>query len=190
VQEVSLVVHLAGGSEGYPALLTYLEAAVLRANELFEKVGVRFSVQEKIEGEPKCEVVQSGAERDALAIYAPADGRIHVFLIPRLMDLETPTKDIAGRHWRYQGKDRSLRGRRFVMVAPGSARTDTLAHELGHFFGLPHHPRFDNLMKQLPRDEKPAFTMGQIQILRRGVSTFRGPSSSPASKKDRAAGPR
>ncbi|HOX43833.1 MAG TPA: hypothetical protein PK668_09545 [Myxococcota bacterium] len=170
---IPLCVHLAGPEDGHPPLRAFLEAAVPRAQELLGPAGARFEVRGTRAGEPAERAVQNAAERDALAAHAGEAGCVHVFLLPRLGDLERKDLDIAGRHWRYQGKDRRLRGRRYVLVAPASARVDTLAHELGHYFGLGHRAERQNLMKQLPRDPAPGLTPAQLRVVSRTLRSFR-----------------
>ncbi len=175
VDEVELVVHVAA-SEDDP-IAAYLRDALPRANELFSPARIRFLVKEYRHGEPAIPSVQSMAERDALAVLAPPDGRVHVFLVKRLGDLERADIDIAGRHWRYRGKRREFFGRRYIILAPSEARVDTLAHELGHFFGLDHSMRFENLMKQLPRDDKATLDEKQTSAIRKGFLNFRTSTS-------------
>jgi len=57
-----------------------------------------------------------------------------------------------GVHWRSRGRHRA----HFVIVA-ASAWVTTLAHELGHFFGNPHHPTPGNLMSYEGRTETSGF---------------------------------
>ncbi|NMB73915.1 MAG: hypothetical protein GYA21_02145 [Myxococcales bacterium] len=153
-------------------MTAYFRDALSRANELFEPARILFLEKEHRYGEPKNPEIRSRAERDALAVLAPLDGRVHVFLVKRLGDLERSDVDIAGRDWRYQGRRRELAGRRYIIIAPTSARLDTMAHELGHFFGLCHSARFDNLMKQIPRDEKATLDKQQLAAIRRGLLKF------------------
>jgi hypothetical protein len=67
-------------------------------------------------------------------------------VVDRAADKDKEGDWIGGVHWRYGGKARALRGRRYVILSRQHARDDTLAHELGHFFGLPHSDVDGNLM--------------------------------------------
>jgi hypothetical protein len=86
------------------------------------------------------------ADRNRLAELAVGDGAVHVFVVDRAADKDKEGDWIGGVHWRYGGKTRRLRGRRYVILSRQHARDDTLAHELGHFFGLPHSDADGNLM--------------------------------------------
>jgi predicted Zn-dependent protease len=69
----------------------------------------------------------------------------------------------------------ALAGEAKLPEAPAKPdEVDTLAHELGHFFGLDHHTDSKNLMKQRPRNPDAAFGPKQIAAIRRGLKTFRG----------------
>jgi hypothetical protein len=81
-----------------------------------------------------------------------------------------------GVHWR-------AGTRRWVFLT-ARARPPVLAHELGHFFGLPHDPAGGNLMTPgpssprwrsatPPRPFAPLLTPAQVRRLRAGVAAWR-----------------
>ena len=86
------------------------------------------------------------ADRDDLAASATPAEVVHVFVVAALADKDEEGAWIRGVHWRYGGTRKALRGRRYVILSR-IAGEDTLAHELGHFFGLPHSETDGNLMK-------------------------------------------
>jgi hypothetical protein len=110
----------------------------------------------------------------------PKDG-VTVLVLPRVRDIDTPSYNLMGVHWRYQGKDPKLRGRRWVFLT-ARGKPPVLAHELGHYFGLRHDPRGGNLMTPGPSDPiwhnkgatkpkpfKPIFVRWQQRVIRRSV---------------------
>jgi hypothetical protein len=82
------------------------------------------------------------ADRDALAARVEAGGRVPVFVVASLRDIDVREEAYRmGVTWTSRGK---VRGR-YVIVA-SSARPTVLAHELGHFFGLQHSAVKNDLM--------------------------------------------
>lgn len=91
--------------------------------------------------------VKSRKDRDAFAPAAAAGKLVHVFLTARLDDIDNLGDEIRGVTWR-------AAGRKYIVVS-GIAPSRTLAHELGHFFGLPHSTYAISIMNKTPRDEPP-----------------------------------
>jgi hypothetical protein len=132
-----------------------------------------------------CEVL-TRADRDALAEHVVAergggkdregDRAVTVLVLPRVRDLDVLTYDLMGVHWRGGG-------RRWIFLT-ARAQPPVLAHELCHYFGLPHDPAGGNLMTpgpssplwksaHPPRPFAPVLTPGQVERLRAGI-TARG----------------
>lgn len=170
--EVGVTLHVARGDGGPVAEVDWLWGQLAEANRLFEPAGVRFR---PLAGPPLTDpgpVIAKVAGRNALATRAVADGTIHVFVVDRLADKSRAGVWIAGVHWRYAGSDSALSGRRYIIVARAAARADTLAHELGHFFGLPHAAPEDNLMKRRPRAADCSLSAWQVKRILRRLTRF------------------
>jgi hypothetical protein len=119
----------------------------------------------------RCQLL-TRADRDALARDVDMDGRVTVLVVPRVRDLAVPTYNLKGVHWR-------ARGRRWIYLT-ADAKPPVLAHELAHYFGLPHDPAGGNLMTPGPSSPAwksphppapfaPVLTPGQVERLRAGI---------------------
>lgn len=117
--------------------------------------------------------------RRRLAHYAPRDGTLHVFVTDRLdWRRERPNRRrIRGLHWEYRGFNRRLRDREYIVVTRG-APTTTFVHEIGHFLGLRHSGREDNIMCSCREGEAVGFSIDQGLTMRSGLPSFaRSPRS-------------
>jgi hypothetical protein len=162
-----VTVHVAVDGQDPVAPREWIDAFIQRANELYEPVDVSF----KVVGTPAFETpgpeITKVSERHALAQYAEPDGGIHLFIVRRLADKSIPDKWISGVHWRYQGKNRKWKGRRYIILSRQANRVDTPAHELGHYFGLGHVKDSRSLMKPIPRDKDAVLLKWQINRVRK-----------------------
>ena len=61
-------------------------------------------------------------------------GAINLFIVDRLDDIDIPGEQIRGVHWR----DPKARTRKRWIFLSRIAGAMVLAHELGHYFSLPH----------------------------------------------------
>lgn len=91
-------------------------------------------------------------DRDALATHGVANA-VNVFVVESLADVDEPGRERMGVHWRAGGAHyvilatyRVDGGRPCPPSYHCEKPTGLLAHELGHYFGLGHDPRPDNLM--------------------------------------------
>jgi hypothetical protein len=126
---------------------------------------------------PHCEIL-SRADRDDFASQVPAaEGTITVLVVPLVRDLRVPSYNLRGVHWRA--------GKKEWIFLTARARPPTLAHELGHHFGLPHDPAGGNLMTpgpsspawqsaHPPRPFAPLLEPQQVRRLRAGIVRRRG----------------
>lgn len=117
--------------------------------------------------------IETPDERFALARRARRDGSVHVFYVERveLTSARKGDRRVSGMHWRYHGLMEDIRGREYVAVAHNAPNT-TLAHEVGHAFGLTHDAATDNIMCSCRRGTRPAFTPRQGRRLRAGARRY------------------
>ncbi|PCC70542.1 Matrixin [Nannocystis exedens] len=124
----------------------WVSSQIAEANARFSTIDVNFEVI-AADALPATDAeVDDRAERDALGDPHFSRGVAHVFVVGRLADVDIAGSEIRGVHWRFR-KDRS---RRWVILSK-IAGALTLAHELGHFFGLPHSEYDESLMNKTPR---------------------------------------
>jgi hypothetical protein len=150
----------------------WIEAHVQAAAALLAPHRIRLTSVTETFAPSRCQAL-TRADRDAFAAEVTMDGDITVLVVPRVRDLDLPTYDLKGVHWR-------ARGRRWIFLTAG-ARPPVLAHELAHYFGLPHDPDGGNLMTPGPSSPAwrsprppapfaPSLTPVQVELLRRGIS--------------------
>ncbi len=122
----------------------------------------------------RCEAL-GREDRDGFAGEVGRDGTVTVLVVPRVRDLDVLDYDLQGVHWRA--------GERRWIFLTARARPPVLAHELAHYFGLPHDPRGGNLMTpgpsapiwksaRPPRAYAPVLTAPQVRRLRAGILAF------------------
>jgi hypothetical protein len=134
--------------------------------------GIALTVDQVSFAPPICEVLTE-ADRDRFAAAVPDERVVTVLVLPRVRDLAVTTYDLMGVHWRGGG-------RRWIFLT-ARARPPVLAHELCHFFGLPHDPAGGNLMAPGPSSPRrpstrpfaPVLTPVQARRVRAGISAWR-----------------
>ncbi len=125
----------------------WVEAQVRSANAIFSPHGVVLVQRPRSFSPGRCDLV-TRAHRHKMAHHVPARGAT-VLLLRKIRDIDVPSYDLMGVHWRYKGKARRLRGRRWVMITTRAIRP-IMAHELCHYLGLRHDPAGGNLMTPGP----------------------------------------
>lgn len=145
-----LIVHVVA-TDGVPVVdPPWFFAQVDAANALFAAIDVAFEPIEVRLAPAAWAAIDSRSDRDRLGRGEHDRGVVHVWLVRRLADVDQDGSEIRGVHWR----DRADLERRFVILS-SIAGDRTLAHELGHFFGLPHSRYPISIMNKTPRDDPP-----------------------------------
>jgi hypothetical protein len=151
----------------------WVDEHVEAVRALLSPHGITVSARRDTFTPPRCELLDA-ADRDSLAPSVPERERdVTVLVLPRVRDLDVPSYDLRGVHWR-------ARGRRWIFLT-ARANPPVLAHELCHYFGLPHDPAGGNLMtpgpssplwRRTPRPQPfaPVLTPAQVTKLRRGIA--------------------
>ena len=122
------------------------------SNRHFAKNKINFELVEVHALSPKWETVTTRRQRDLLGRKRYTRKVIHCFLIGHLMNVDAEG-EIRGVHWR----DRAKRRHHWVVLA-SIAPDWVLAHEIGHFFGLPHSQYPISIMNKTLRDDPPPET--------------------------------
>lgn len=136
------------------------------ANRLFGEIGVGFEVAAVSEAPAEHADMQTRKQRDLLGRKDHRLGVVHVYLVRRLADVDVADSVIRGVHWR----DRAGKGVRRWIILSSIASYPVLAHELGHFFGLPHSKYAISIMNKKPALGRPlwpnrSFHPEELQIM-------------------------
>lgn len=137
------------------------------ANRMFEPIDVSFELHAAapINLPP---IIDGRKARNAVSKGITAVRAIDVFVVGALADLEDPRFPLFGVHWR----PAKPAGRRYILLA-SYAWGRTMAHELGHFFGLPHSSYAISIMNKTLRTEPPLeqrrFADEEIPIMQKAL---------------------
>jgi hypothetical protein len=146
-----IVAHVVVLDDGAPVQTpAWFARQVAEANGLFAKVDVGFVVAEVRSVAAELADIDDRAERDSLGRGEHDPGVVHVWVVRRLADVDLEGDEIRGVHWR----ERRDPERRYVILS-SIAPPRVLAHELGHFFGLPHSKYAVSIMNKTPRTDPP-----------------------------------
>jgi len=131
--------HVARTADGaMVATPEWFAAQLAMANKQFLPIDTSFQLTEVEFLDPSAARIEDRDARTALAKYKRGTV-IDVFLTGYLGDIDKPGSFIRGVTWHTDDG-----GRLIILSTVGVERT--LAHELGHFFGLPHSHVVNDLM--------------------------------------------
>lgn len=143
---LGLALHVAVDDNGPIAKPDWLAAQLAQANRHFEKLDVGYKIV-SIDALPASATrVEDRAERSSFGAQVKGTV-IHVFVTGQLDDIDLPGEVAYGVTWR--------RGATKFIILSTQAWERTLAHELGHVFGLPHSTHAISIMNKTPRAEPP-----------------------------------
>lgn len=170
---IPLTVHVATESERIAMDPRRLTRSVERTNQALAVYGIEVYIARITLLPEGYAGIKHRRDRRRLAEFAPADGTIHVFLVDTVELGSTLRVDrsVRGLHWRYRGLRRKLRNREYLIIGSDAPAT-TLAHELGHLFGLEHEDGRQNLMCSCREGPRQLFTRMQGQQILRGALAF------------------
>jgi hypothetical protein len=166
---MKVALHVAPGDDGLVQTPEWVRAQLANANRLFTPLGVGFALDRVDALESHEAAIVTRRDRDLLGRARFTRDAIHVYIVASLADIHQTDQILNGVHWR----DRADRTRRWIIVA-ATARDLTLAHELGHYFTLPHSTDPASIMNTAPGPDRPpadklAFTDGELDRMRRAL---------------------
>lgn len=132
----------------------WIARQIAYANDRYADVGIAFHLQAKEKLDPAFRVVDGAQARDRVGRHAVRRGEILWVVPERLVDLDGATRR-RGVHWRDRADARSEDQRRRWIIVTADADPFVLAHELGHFFGLPHSKEAASFMNKTPGPHRP-----------------------------------
>lgn len=141
--------------------MRWLTAQLNEANRLFAKLDLCFVMREASRISKRDGVMKTRAQRTSLGSQSGrlTWGQIDLFIVNRLEDVDVADAEIRGVHWR----DPKDRDRRRWIILSRIARPKVLAHELGHYFDLPHSRYPASIMNKTPRAKPPMSARGFVK---------------------------
>lgn len=144
---VGVVLHVVVKDGAPVATPAWFAGQLEVANTLFAPLKVGFTLQEARELPDTVLDIVTRADRNQLGRKRSVKAHANVYLVGSLADVDEIGHMLNGVHWR----DTANKDRRWVILA-STAWGLTLAHEFGHFFGLPHSSYDESIMNKSPRE--------------------------------------
>ena len=165
-RDFRVVKALAAGGMGSVYLVEQLSTGRQRALKVMHpqlardaESRARFQQEARV-GDPR--------ERDAFAPLVTA-GTIDVFVVRSLRDADVKTLYRMGVTW----DSHTTPSRRYIILSSEAVRS-SLAHELGHYFGIqPHSPVKNNLMSYDREDDSVFLDAAQAALVKNAAHAFR-----------------
>ena len=158
----AIQLHVATEAEALVTTPEFIAKQVAIANQHFAAIEVGFQLAEVVTHDAPHPVTR--ADRDAIAKKRRGPPVIDVFVVADLADVDHPGAFINGVAWRLPKQTHK------VIVLSAQAMDRTLAHELGHVFGLPHSTYAISIMNKTPREKPPVdertFADEELAIMR------------------------
>jgi hypothetical protein len=118
----------------------WVDEQLAEARRIYNHFGIYFRKATTRKLDARFAKLETREDRDALAGELEK-GVLNVFVVGSLRDVHDDTRFRMGVHWAPNGDLK----RQYVIVS-AAARKTTMAHEIGHYFKLPHTFVADNLM--------------------------------------------
>jgi hypothetical protein len=138
----------------------WVDAELAQAHALYAPVGITLRRVASRALPAARARIETRDDRDALASSVEPH-RVNVFVVASLRDVDDPSLYRMGVHWRSR-----VRPARHYAIVASDARAITLAHELGHFFGLDHTKVVNNVMSYASDGGPPFFDERQAARVR------------------------
>lgn len=168
--ELKLLIHSTRGKDH----AAFIEEEVRVANHVLMRAGIRVVEIRYREDIHINRVTYNGNHEtkdniDSIQAYRAHDpGYVHVFLVDSIDDLSEDDHVVGLYH------SKASRSCTRIIVLTRDAKDNTLAHELGHFFGLNHVKQNDNIMHapMNERAEEASFTARQLRKIGRNARQY------------------
>ena len=167
---IGVRLHLTHQDETSMQDLNWLKQQFSEANRLFKQINVCFKVihiqaHSSSDWHMKTRKQRTQLGYDSGQVSRLKKGQIDLFIVGRLDDVDRENTQIRGVHWRDPAHRRS---RRWIILSR-IAQPKVLAHELGHYFSLPHSKYTLSIMNKTPRDvpiKKRGFVKQELRQMR------------------------
>lgn len=123
--------HVVQDEDGAIVDARWLDEQIRRANLVFIPTGLLFEAVDVVELPERHAELFSRADRTSLASYLEPQV-VNVFVVSSMLDVDNETEWRRGVHW-------TVPSRGHFLVVTETGPPTTLAHELGHYFGVRRH---------------------------------------------------